>query len=66
MDKGDEAASGDRNIQVGPCRMKFVAEDDRTSEIHSLGDLPAPHENPRLKPLLDSSHLVQNKDSRED
>ena len=61
---GQEDASGDRIIQVGPCRMKFVAEDDHTS--HSLGDLPAPHENPRLMPLRDSSHLVQNKDSRED
>ena len=64
MDKGDEDASGDRIIQVGPCRMKFVAEDDHTSGSHGPGDLPASRENPRLMPLRDSSHLVQNKDSR--
>ena len=68
-DKGrvsQEDASGDRIIQVGPCSMKFVAEDDHTSGSHEPGELPAPHENPRLMPLRDSSHLVRNKDSRED
>ena len=54
-------ASGDRVIQVGPCSMKFVAEEE-----HTVDELPAPHENPRLMPLRDSSHLVRKKDSRED
>ena len=54
-------ASGQRIINVGPCRMKFIAEQE-----HSVEELPAPHENPRLMPLRDSSHLVQKEDSRED
>ena len=54
-------ASGDRIIHVGPCRMKFNAEEEST-----VDELPEPHENPCLMPLRDSSHLVQKNDSRED
>ena len=51
----------DRIIQVGPCNMVFDAGQDRSVE-----EPPAPHDNPNLMPLRNSSHLVQHKDSRED
>ena len=41
--------------------MKFVAEEE-----HTVDELPAPHENPRLMPLRDSSHFIRKKYSRED
>ena len=55
-----EALDGKRIIEVGPCRMQFLAEKE-----HNAAEPPGPHESPCLKPLRDSSNLVLEKDSRQ-
>ena len=45
-----------RIIQVGPCPMKWVENDHENSNLNP--------KNPCLKPLKDSSSLLNHKDSR--